>query len=369
MIDIYLPIADLRVDLFFILAIGLATGILSGLFGLGGGLISVPMLTLLGIPPQTAVITATNQMTAGTLSACIAYARRKKVDFKLGLNLLAGGIFGNFLGILTFEYLQKIGKIDSFISISFFILLIIVSTRSILELYKDYLKRQPNYVKPKRTRRYVISYLPWQTTYLSIRHEVSILLPLFIGTMGGFLVVMLGIGGGFIMIPAMLFIFKINEQFISGTVQFQVIFTSIIATLLHSFHFQQIDIVLALILIIGTVIGAQIGARIGLKINPKRFKSLLLGIILMTAASVGKKLFSITFEHPQIISEFFAHRFFQDDIANIYIFSERCNIIIYDAINTHPTLYTLCGVLMALAFGGLAGALFSKKSKPISDTP
>ena len=148
MIDIYLPIADLRADVFVLLLIGLTTGILSGIFGLGGGLISVPMLTIIGIPPQTAVITATNQMTAGTLSSCIAYAKRNKVDFKLAAIMLSGGIIGNIFGIFVFEYLQNLGTIDSFISISFFILLVVVCLRSIFQIYKDYKKSRPDYVKP-----------------------------------------------------------------------------------------------------------------------------------------------------------------------------------------------------------------------------
>ncbi len=292
MIDIYLPIADVKADLLVLIFIGLATGILSGLFGLGGGLISVPYLTLIGIPPQVAVATATNQMTAGTLSSCIAYARKNRVDFRLGAAMLSGGIVGNLIGILVFHYLQVHGDLDTFISVAFFFLLTIIglktSYESLISIY-NHIKKNGEHVKTQRHGHWFYI-LPFRTKFRCTEEKVSFLLPAMVGVVGGFFVLMLGIGGGFIMIPAMLYLLKIDEAFLSGTIQFQIIFTSIFSTILHSLTSQNMDIILCIILIFGTVIGAQIGAKIGIKIQPKKFRLILAFIILLIAVNIGADL-------------------------------------------------------------------------------
>lgn len=289
MIDIYLPIADVKADLLVLIFIGLMTGVLSGLFGLGGGLISVPYLTLIGIPPQVAVATATNQMTAGTLSSCIAYARKNRVDFKLGLTMLSGGLMGNLLGLFVFEHLKNQGDLDTFISLSFFFLLSIIGLKTGYEAIASIYSHIHNNDEKTATKRHshLFYILPLRMKFKSSEEKASILLPTLIGFIGGFFVLMLGIGGGFIMIPAMLYLLRIDETFLSGTIQFQIIFTSIFSTILHSLTSQNIDIILCIILILGTVVGAQIGAKLGIKFQPKKFRIVLALIILVMAINVG----------------------------------------------------------------------------------
>ncbi len=293
MFEVYLPIADVKADLFVLVFIGMATGILSGIFGLGGGLISVPFLTIAGVPPQISVATATNQMTAGTLSSCIAYARNKRVDFKLGYSMLSGGLLGNLIGIFVFSHLKTTGNLDAFISISFFFLLSIIGTKTayegVVDIY-NHIKRNGEHQKLGKHSHWFYS-MPFRTKFLSIEEKVSILIPSLVGMIGGFFVLMLGIGGGFIMIPAMLYLLRSDEKFISGTIQFQIIFTSIFATILHAFAGHGLDIILSIILIIATVIGSQIGARIGMNINPKKFRFVLAIIILSIALKIGLDLF------------------------------------------------------------------------------
>ncbi len=289
MIDIYLPIADVKADLLVLIFIGLTTGVLSGLFGLGGGLISVPYLTLIGIPPQVAVATATNQMTAGTLSSCIAYARKNRVDFKLGVTMLSGGIIGNLLGLFVFEHLKTQGDLDTFISLSFFFLLSIIGLKTCYEAIVSIYFHIKNNGGSTTTKRHAHWFyiLPFRIKFKSSEEKVSIVLPALVGLVGGFFVLMLGIGGGFIMIPAMLYLLRVDETFLSGTIQFQIIFTSIFSTILHSLTSQNIDIILCIILILGTVVGAQIGAKLGMKFQPKKFRIVLALIIIVMAINVG----------------------------------------------------------------------------------
>jgi len=292
LLEVYLPIADIKVDLLILIFIGLITGILSGIFGVGGGIISVPYLTLIGVPPQVAVATATNQMTAGTLSSCIAYARKSRVDFRLGATMLTGGLLGNLIALGVFNYLKNHGDLDTFISLSFFVLLTVIGLKTAFEAIIAIYDHITNNGEAKKAKRHSHWFyvLPFRVKFKSAEEKISILIPILVGLFGGFFVLMLGIGGGFIMIPAMLYLIRIDESFLSGTIQFQIIFTSIFSTLLHSFTSQNMDIILCVILIFGTVVGAQIGAKIGMKIEPKKFRIVLALIILIMAVNIGSEL-------------------------------------------------------------------------------
>lgn len=292
LIDIYLPIADIKLDALVLIALGVLTGLVGGLFGLGGGIIAVPALTILGVPPMIAVTTATNQMTAGTLSSCLTYAHRGRVDFKLGWIMLIGGVFGTIIGIMTFVYLEKIGVIDTFISVSFFIITTLIIAKSLQEILSNLYTKARGIERPEDNINRIFTRLPFRMKFTCIKTEISIIAPLIIGFAGGFLVLMLGIGGGFVMIPAMLFLLKADERFLSGTMQLQIVFTSIISTLLHANSHQNMDIILCIFLIIGTVFGSQIGARLGMRIEPKKFKFLLIIMFLIIALKLGINLFA-----------------------------------------------------------------------------
>jgi uncharacterized membrane protein YfcA len=207
--------------------------------------------------------------------------------------MLVGGLLGNIIGIFVFSHLQVTGNLDSFISVSFFFLLSIIGLKTayeaIIAVY-HHIKRNGEHPKLGRHAHWFYA-MPFRTKFLSVDEKISVLIPSLVGMVGGFFVLMLGIGGGFIMIPAMLYLLRADEKFISGTIQFQIIFTSIFATILHALAGHSLDIILSIILIFATVVGSQIGANIGMKIDPKKFRFILAFIILSIAIKMGLDLF------------------------------------------------------------------------------
>lgn len=287
--NIYLPIAEINLNIFLIIAIGVGIGILAGIFGIGGGLILVPILIAIGVPSQVAVATSTNQMTAASFSGFLAYARRKRVDYKLGALMLIGGLSGATLGVIVFDILTDLGVIDTFISLSFLILLSIVgyttSKDAIILLYYKLKKLERPKLQHKRWFNKIS--LPFKVNFISTRHEMSIFSPVIVGFIGGFLVAIMGIGGSLIMLPAMIYLLRISEAFTAGTTHFQIIFTTILATILHSVTSHNLDIVLSTILIVGTAFGVQIGARIGSKCHPENYRLLFALIIFLLCVKVA----------------------------------------------------------------------------------
>ena len=288
-INIYLPIAEVNLNIFLIIAIGVGVGILAGIFGIGGGLILVPILVAIGVPSQVAVATSTNQMTAASFSGFLAYARRKRVDYKLGLLMLVGGLAGATFGVMVFDALTDLGMIDIFISLSFLVLLGIIgftTSRDALTLlyYKFKKLERP---KPHPKKWFKNFSLPFKINFISTRQEMSVLSPILVGLVGGFLVAIMGIGGSLIMLPAMIYLLRVSEAFTAGTTHFQIIFTTILATVLHSVTSHNLDIVLSTILIIGTAFGVQIGARLGSKWNPDNYRLLFALIIFILCVRVA----------------------------------------------------------------------------------
>lgn len=293
MIDIYLPIADIRVDLITLLFIGLITGLVSGLFGLGGGIVAVPFLTFLGIAPQIAVASVTNQMTAGTLPSFYTYARHNRVDYFLGGLLLCGGFIGNIVGLIILKILAAFGQVDLVISLGFLILLSFVSYTTIKDAIISLHYKRKKLERPHKKPIFysAVSKLPLQYKFISSDYKTSAIVIIFLGIIAGILVMLLGIGGAFIIIPAMLHLLKTEEKFTSGTMQFQLVFTSVVATLLHAIAFNGVDILLCFILIIGTVVGSSIGSKIGLKIEKENFRIVLGIVILLICVRVGYDVF------------------------------------------------------------------------------
>lgn len=289
MLEIYLPIADLKVNFLILISLGLLTGVLSGMFGVGGGIIAVPVLTFLGISPQIAVATATNQMIAGTITSFSAYSKHNRVDYELGTYLLIGGFIGNVLGFLLLLLLSKFGHVDIVISLGFIILLSIVGYTTIKDAIKGFYYKSKKIERPHKKPLFYksISKLPFQHKFVSSQYSTSNIIVCGLGIAGGMLVILLGIGGAFVMIPAMLHILKVEEKYATGTMLFQLMFTSITATMIHAVEFHGVDVVLSLILIIGTVIGSVIGSKIGLKIDKENFRIILGIIILILCIRVG----------------------------------------------------------------------------------
>lgn len=293
--QIYLPIAEVNINVLILVVLGISIGMLAGIFGLGGGVFIVPILIAIGIPSEVAVAISTNQMTASSFSGYLAYSRRGRVDYKLGSLMLVGGVFGTILGVKIFDYLRIIGYIDIFISIGFFILLATIGATTAkdaltLIYYRYYKKMEP----PKEHHSIWLKkiVLPMQMEFISARRKISAFSPVIVGFVGGALVAMIGIGGSLVMLPAMLYILRISEAFTAGTSHFQITFTTILATILHSVASHNLDIVVSTILIIGAAFGVQIGARIGSKFHPENYRIFLALMLFMLCLRVGYGLFS-----------------------------------------------------------------------------
>ncbi len=306
--NIYLPIAEISVNIFVLLGLGLGVGVLSGIFGVGGGFLMTPMLIFLGIPPAIAVGTEANQILASSTSGVLGHWRRGGVDIKMGSLLMAGGLFGSSLGVLFFTLLKNIGQIDFFIRVVYVLLLFSVSSMMLAEGYIEYRrgrllsKAGTSAPRPKKKkRRNWTKLLPFKTRFRTSRLYISALLPLAIGSVVGVLAAMLGIGGGFVMIPAMIYILRMPPHTVTGTSLFQIIFVTANATFLQAGINHAVDIVLALLLVLGGVVGAQLGVRWGSRIDAVQFRLLLALIVLSVCFGLlwelvvsPNELFSIT---------------------------------------------------------------------------
>lgn len=301
LLQLYLPIAEIRINALLLVAVGLFVGTLAGMLGLGGGLISVPLLTALQIPPSVAVATVTNQMTAASFSGYLAYSRRGRVDYKLGFLLTIGGLLGSYCGIIIFKALTKIGQIDAFISLSFASLLGSTAFFTLKDIITISYYRFKKIARPRPTpsalRR--IS-LPIRVHFVGAKRDISIFSPIIIGFIGGIMVATMGIGGSLVMIPAMLYILRISEEFTAGTSHLQIIFTTTMSTIMHSMTSHNLDIVLSTVLIIGTVIGAQLGARIARRFSQDKLRLLFAVVILLLCVNV---VYQLTIE-PSCVYDF-----------------------------------------------------------------
>jgi uncharacterized protein len=292
--SLYLPIAEIRVNILILIAVGVGIGFLSGMFGIGGGIILIPALLFIGVPTALAVSTVTNVMTASSFSGYLVYAKRNRVDYKLGILLLIGGTFGSVLGVYLFDVLSDSGKLDLFISMAFIIMLstisVVMSKEAFTILYFRYKGRavshSEHFLRGKK-------FLPFHIALPSCKHSMSVLSPIIIGMLGGALVAATGIGGSLIMIPAMIYILRVSDAFTVGTAQFQIIFTTIITTLLHAISANSMDVILSVICILGVVLGVQLGARMGLHCHPENFRVLLAILIISLCIRVVINLYSV----------------------------------------------------------------------------
>ena len=287
--ELYLPIAELSINPIIFLILGMLVGILSGMFGVGGGFLMTPLLVLLGIPPAVAVASEANHIVGSSLSGTIGHLKRNAVDIKMGNLLLTGGILGSFVGISIFNTLIKIGLIDLLITLAYFIFLTGVGS---FMLYES-LDSMGFLNKKKRSKSYHHSWimgLPFRMRFKKSGLYISILPPLLIGFIVGVLASIMGVGGGFIMIPAMIYIIRMPTSVVIGTSLYQIIFVTAIVTLLHSYHNQTVDIVLALILLLGGAIGAQIGVKLSSKLEGPMLRASLAVLVLSVGIVMASDL-------------------------------------------------------------------------------
>lgn len=286
--DIYLPIAAISQDVFVLLALGGVVGFLSGVFGVGGGFLLTPLLIFIGVPHAIAVASSANQLVGASVSGALAHWRRGNIDFHMGIVLLVGGFAGSVAGVWFFALLRRLGQIDIAISLAYALLLgtlgslmLVESTRAVLRL------RRPGAGQRKLHQHIWLHGLPFKMRFRRSKLYISALLPLSLGFFAGVLSAVMGVGGGFVMVPAMIYILGMPTAVVPGTSLFQIIFVAASVTVLQAVENRTVDAVLALVLLVGGVIGAQLGTRFGTMLRGEQLRALLAILVLAVAAKLA----------------------------------------------------------------------------------
>ncbi len=288
---IYLPIAEISVDAFLVLGLGAGVGFLSGLFGVGGGFLMTPLLILIGIPPAIAVGSEAAQIVASSVSGVLAHTRRGNVDFKMGTALLVGGLVGSSLGVWVFGILRRLGQIDLVITLAYILTLGAIGGLMLIEAINTMRRAQRSGGAHTKLHQHTwLHGLPFKMRFPRSRLYISGLLPLLIGAVVGVLAALMGVGGGFIMVPAMIYLLGMPTSVVVGTSLFQIIFVTANVTFLQAYENQTVDMVLALLLLVGGVVGAQFGAQLGVRLRGEQLRGLM---ALMVLAVAGKLAYDL----------------------------------------------------------------------------
>ncbi len=291
--DIYLPIAGLSVNALVIVALGGVVGLLTGMIGVGGGFLTTPILIFFGIPPAVAVASSTTQITGTSISGVLAHTRRNGVDYRMGAVIIAGGVLGSLAGGFLFRLLQQMGQIDTVIALLYVILLSSIGflmakeSATTLGLVKSKAGAAP---KPLRRHNPMIAALPMRWRFYRSGLYISPLAPFGLGIFSGMLTVLLGVGGGFIMVPAMIYLLGMSAQVVVGTSLLQILAVTAATTMIHATTTRSVDIVLAVLLLLGSVVGAQYGARFAQKMRPEWLRLGLAIVVLLVALRMGLQL-------------------------------------------------------------------------------
>src|SRR3546814_868939 len=289
--NIYLPIAEISVNVFLLLGMGGAVGFLSGVFGVGGGFLMTPLLIFIGVAPAVAVATEANQIVASSVSGVLAHWRRGNVDFRMGLVLLIGGTIGSLFGVWLYGFLRSLGQLDLVISLCYVIFLGFVGILMFIESSRAlFRRRRQTAIRRKLHQHHWLHGLPLKMRFRKSKLYISALLPIMIGFLVGILAAIMGVSGGFIMVPAMIYLLGMPTAVVVGTSLFQIIFVTASVTFLQSTQNQTVDVILALILLTGAVVGAQIGTRAGVRLRGEQLRVLLAALVLLVC---GKLLFDL----------------------------------------------------------------------------
>ncbi|MBV1686579.1 sulfite exporter TauE/SafE family protein [Novosphingobium sp. G106] len=283
--DVYLPIANLSVNGLIIVGLGVLTGVLSGLFGVGGGFLTTPLLIFYGVPPTVAAASAASQVTGASVSGVFAHSKRGGVDTLMGAVLVVGGVMGTGIGALLFNVLQRLGQIDTVINILYVALLGSIGLLMARESIQSIRATRSGVAIPARKRRHhpLVANLPLRWRFYKSGLYISPLAPLLLGMVTGILTMLMGIGGGFVLVPAMLYILGMSASVVVGTSLFQILFVTMATTMMHALTTKAVDIVLAALLLLGSVTGAQLGAQFAQKASPVYLRLVLAAIVLMVA--------------------------------------------------------------------------------------
>ena len=291
---IYLPIAEQPIHSLAILGVGAFLGLIMGLVGVGGGFLLTPIMMFLGIPPPVAVASVANQLVAPSVSGVLSHWKRSNVDFKMGAVLLLGGIVGSSIGVLLFNFLGKIGQLDFVIKSSYVIFLTIIGSLMFLESVRLILRTRKGKVSRGKLHQHNwLHGLPFKIRFRKSKLYISILLPILIGVIVGILAALMGIGGGFIIVPAMIYLLGMPTSLVVGTSLFQIIFVAANTTILQASQNQTVDIVLATILLLGSVIGVQIGSRFTNILKGEYLRLILSSIIILVSLKLLADLVTV----------------------------------------------------------------------------
>ncbi len=354
MLEIYLPIVQVNVDIFLLLFLSLLVGILSGLFGVGGGFLMTPFLIFMGIPPVYAVPNEVNNILATSVSGSLTHWFKNTLDYKMGFMIMGGGVAGTILGIMTFSYFSEIGKISTIISLLYMYLLLIVGTLMIIETIKE--ARKKDKIKKKLHEHNWFQGLPLRMRFPKSKLYESALTPILLGLIVGFVASMMGIGGAFLMVPAMIYIVGMPVKLIPGTSLFVTVFISAIVTILHAFNYGSIDLFLVVPLILGSIAGVQVGQKVGQYLDSSHLKSLFAMLLLCVAVAIAYDSF---FREK---NQFNGNQNIQADLGGLAEFSLKFN-------NEAPFLYGVTAIFLAVILGGLTSWLRKivsdlRKNKP-----
>ncbi len=287
--QIYLPIAEISVNLILLLGLGGVVGLLSGMFGVGGGFLITPLLFFMGIPPAVAVATGANQIVASSISGVLAHLRRKTVDLRMGTVLLIGGLIGAALGMAAFNVLRQMGQVDLLVRLCYVLFLGVIGGLMLIESLRSW-RRIRGGARPKRRQHRWVHGLPFKMRFRTSGLYISAIPPLLVGALVGVLAAIMGVGGGFIMVPAMIYLLGMPTKVVVGTSLFQIIFITGFTTMAHAVTNQTVDMALAVILLVGGVIGAQLGTRIGAHLKAEQLRILLAALVLAVCGKLALDL-------------------------------------------------------------------------------
>ncbi|WP_010141653.1 sulfite exporter TauE/SafE family protein [Oceanicola sp. S124] len=289
--QIYLPIAEVSVNIYLLLGLGGMVGVLSGMFGVGGGFLITPLLFFIGIPPAVAVATSANQIIASSVSGLFAHLRRRNVDLRMGLVLQVGGVVGSGAGVALFNYLKQLGQVDLLVNLCYVVFLGAIGGLMFVESLSALRRAKGGGTVKKRKQRGLVHTLPLKMRFRTSGLYISVIPPLLVGAAVGVLSAVMGVGGGFIMVPAMIYLLHIPTKVVIGTSLLQIIVVAAFTTFLHAVTNHTVDIALALFLLIGGVVGAQFGTRIGARLKAEQLRILLALLVLAVCFKLALDLF------------------------------------------------------------------------------
>ena len=345
--DIFLPIAEVSVNILAILSLSGVVGILSGLFGVGGGFLMTPFLIFLGVPPTYAVANEANNILATSVSGSTTHYLKNTLDYKMGFMIVIGGSIGTLLGIWTFSYFKGTGKIDIVISLAYMYILAIIGTAMLIEGLGEIDKARKKIITKKKLHvHYWIHGLPLRMRFQKSKLYESAFTPIIIGLIVGFIAAIMGIGGAFILVPAMIYIIGMPTRLIPGTSLFVTIFVSVIVTFLHAFNYGSIDLILVAMLVIGSIIGVQIGQKLGESIDSAGIKTLLAVLLLAVGIAIAYDTFFAEHATNEVV------KIDVNKLNPLSMFIKKLSLEM-------PILYGLFSIVFAVVLG--VGAAFIRR--------